>query len=359
MIDGKSSWIRTPAALAIVAAVSWLGGTAASAQSPRPASAPAPVGQTQVHALATIEPESGLITIGSRPGARILEILVKPGDDVTAGQPLATLEGHDRAKAQLALAELQKARADFERTTKKDGLVLERATADKARAARLSLATQTAQILRKKLDESTPLYNTLGATLTGKDKIEADAKYLELQLQTLKAETDVTLLNLESESLAKQRELEDRRLDDANPEFQLADRQIDAAKAAVDETVVTAPRAGRVLEVLARAGEVGSGELLQMGDLSAMSAIAEVFQSDALRLRVGDPATVELPGATVKGKVTRVGVVIGRNQAASLDPRALRDLRVARVTIALEEPEPAARLINLEAQVTIIPGGGE
>lgn len=358
-------WIGGAAALAIAATCAvWLGGASTSAQSHRPdAAAPAsestPATGTQVHALATIEPASGLITVGSRPGARILQILVEPGDDVTAGQQLAILEGHDRAKAQLALAELQKARADHERAAKKDQFALERESADKLREARLATANQAAEILKKKFDESTTLYNTLGATLTGRDKIEADSKYLELQLQTIKAELDQKLLQIEGELVPKQRELEDRQLEDSNPEFQLADRQIDAAKAAMAETVVTAPRAGRVLEVLARAGEVGSGQLLQMGDVSAMSAVAEVFQSDALRVRVGDPASVVLPGGTVNGKVTRVGTVVGRNQAASLDPRALRDLRVVRVTIALDEPEPAARLINLEAQATITPGGGD
>jgi len=374
MLDGKTSvrptapqrpglWIWGAAALAIWAVGAlWPGGSSTSAQSPRPgAAAPAsdPAAPTQVHALATIEPTTGLITVGSRPGARILQILVEPGDDVTAGQQLAILEGHNLARAQLALAELQKARAEFELTAKKDQLALERESADKLREARLATATQAADILKKKLDESTTLYNTLGATLTGKDKIEAESKYLELRLQTIKAEFDQTQLQIEGELLPKRRELEDRQLADSNPEFQLADRQLEAAKATVAETVVTAPRAGRVLEVLARAGEVGSGQLLQMGDVSAMSAVAEVFQSDALRLRVGDPATVELPSGTVNGKVTRVGTVVGRNQVASLDPRALRDLRVVRVTIALDEPEPAARLINLEARATITPGGGD
>lgn len=358
-------WIGGGAALAIAATSAvWLGGASTSAQSHRPdaaapASEPTPATGTQVHALATIEPASGLITVGSRPGARILQILVEPGDDVTVGQQLAILEGHDRAQAQLALAELQKARADHERAAKKDQLALERESADKLREARLATANQAAEILKKKFDESTTLYKTLGATLTGRDKIEADSKYLELQLQTIKAELDQKLLQIEGELVPKQRELEDRQLEDSNPEFQLADRQIDAAKAAMAETVVIAPRAGRVLEVLARAGEVGSGQLLQMGDVSAMSAVAEVFQSDALRVRIGDPASVVLPGGTVNGKVTRVGTVVGRNQAASLDPRALRDLRVVRVTIALDEPEPAARLINLEAQATITPGGGD
>jgi len=379
MSDGKTSvhpssrrlagpWIWGTAALlaavtAIVGSIQpW--GASASAQSPRSdapekTSATVPPARGQIHALATIEPSTGLITVGSRPGARIVQILVSPGDDVTEGQQLAVLEGHEQAKAQLALAELQKARADFERTTQKDKLALEREQSDKVREARLAAANQVADILKKKFDETTKLYTTLGATLAGRDKIEADSKYLELQIQSIKAELDKSLLLVEQELVSKQRELEDRQLEDSNPEFQLADRQVDLAKAALADTVVTAPRAGRVLDVLAKAGEVGAGPLLLMGDLSSMSAVAEVFQSDAPRIRVGDRATVEILDAKVGGEVTRIGTVVGRNEAKDLDPRALRDLRVVRVTIALDEPEPAAGLINLEAKAAIIPGGGE
>lgn len=355
----RSPWIWGISAAAAVIGAVLLWGASTSAQAPGSAAAgktAAPPGQ--VVALATIEPTTGLITVGSRPGARIVQILVAPGDDVTEGQQLAILEGHDQAKAQLALAEAQKAKAEFQRETQREKFALERQQSDKVREARLNVANQVAEILKKKYDETSKLYNTLGATLTGQDKIEADAKYLELQIQTLKAELDQSLLQVEGELVPKQRELEDRQLDDANPDFQLADRQVNLAKAALTDTVVTAPRAGKILDVMARAGEVGSGQLLQMGDVSSMSALAEVFQSDALRLKVGDRATVNILGAKIGGKVTRVGAVVGRNQAVNLDPRALRDLRVVRVTIALDEAEPAARLINLEAEAVITPGGG-
>ena len=80
-----------------------------AAQKPAlPAASPQP---GDVHALARLEPLSGLIIIGGRPGARIERIEVGQGDKIAAGQLLAILEGHDQARAQLALAEAQKARA--------------------------------------------------------------------------------------------------------------------------------------------------------------------------------------------------------------------------------------------------------
>ncbi|HNO10612.1 MAG TPA: hypothetical protein PKI67_06770, partial [bacterium] len=87
--------------------------------------------------------------------------------------------------------------------------------------------------------------------------------------------------------LKKQRELEDRLLAPSNPDFQLAERQVELARAGLAQTEVVAPASGTILDVLAHPGEVGSGPLLQMGDLSAMIVTAEVYQSDVGRLRVG------------------------------------------------------------------------
>ena len=119
-----------------------------------------------------------------------------------------------------------------------------------------------------------------------------------------------------------------------------------------------APIRGRVLELLAHAGEVSGGPLLAMGDLSAMVATAEVFQTDIPRLRTGDPATVELLDQTVTGKVTLIGSMVGKNQLTNLDPRALQDRHVVKVTISLDNPALAARFVNMEVEAAIKPGEG-
>jgi len=56
--------------------------------------------------------------------------------------------------------------------------------------------------------------------------------------------------------------------------------------------------------------------------------------------------------------VTRIGSVVGKNQLTNIDPRALQDRRVLKVTIALDQPEPARRFVNMEVDVTIKPSGG-
>lgn len=354
---GRSSVLWLGTSLAVVTASAWIlttSGPPARAQSASKTGGA--TSRSEAHALGRVEPATGLIVVGSRPGARILEIRVGPGDAVKAGQLLAVLEGREEAKAQIAMAEARKAQVEHQRATRREKLALERTQLDALHSARLTTATQVAQILKKKLTDPGNLM--LGATLTGRDKLEGESKYIELQVQSLKAELDKTSLDIEQSELVKQRALEDKQLDPSNPEFQLVDRQIELAKAGLAQTEVVAPRAGTVLDVLAHAGEVGSGPLLRMGDLSAMVVVAEVYQTDVTRLRVGDRATVAILDKAIAGKVTRIGSIVGRNQMMNIDPRSLQDLRVVNVTIALDEAEPAARLVNLEAEVAITPGGG-
>ncbi|AMV36738.1 HlyD family efflux transporter periplasmic adaptor subunit [Planctomyces sp. SH-PL62] len=350
---------RTPSFPPLAAILVLLAAAPASLKA-QSSTAPAPVAASRIHALGRIEPATGLITIGSRPGQRIEEIKVAVGDDVAAGQVLAILEGRTEAEAQLAMAELNKRKADFQRAAAKDKLNLERAQFDKTHPPRLQAATKVAEQLRKLLDKATPLYNlgSLAPGVVDRAKLEEEGRFVELVAKTTQAELDKSLLEIEAELTAQKRKLEDAQVADDNPEFQLADAQIALAKAALEQTQVVAPRAGKVLDVIGRAGEVGSGQLLVMGDVSAIVAVAEVFQTDAPRVKEGDAATVSILGREIPGKVTHVGSLVGRNQAASLDPRALKDVRVVKVRVALDEPGPASRLINMEAEVAITPGGG-
>jgi HlyD family secretion protein len=330
----------------------------------RAQSAPPPAARDGVHALGRLEPETGLIAVGSRPGQRIDEIKVAIGDDVQAGQVLAILEGRAQAEAQLALAELRKRQAEFQRQAKIDGFALEREQFKQTSEPKTQAAATVADALRKLLDRATPLYKVGEAAATvapgtlDKARLEDEGKYVELLAKTTQAELEKKLLDVEKDLNAKRAALEDAQVALDNPEFLMADAQVALAKANLEQTQVTAPRAGKILDVLAHAGEVGSGQLLLMGDVSKMVAVAEVFQSDVVRVRVGDAATVKILDESISGKVTRVGSVVGRNQAMNMDPRALKDVRVVKVWVALDGAMPAARLVDMEAEVVITPGGG-
>ena len=282
------------------------------------------VPRTAVVALARLRPAAGLIAVGARPGIRVEEVKVKEGDQVAEGTVLALLEGRAAAQHQLALARAQKARADQQRQP------------------RLDAARKAAETSRRRLDAASKLYEQFGGTLRGKDRYDAELALFQVEMQALKAELDRQLLG-----------------GDQAPEAAILEAQIQLAQEGLRATEVRAPRAGRILRMLVHPGELSAGALLELGDVAAMAATAEVYQSDVPRLRVGDPAVVNILGSPVAGTVARIGSIVGKNQLTSVDPRALRDLRVVEVTVQLQESSIAARYVNMEVETTIRPSGTE
>ena len=197
-----------------------------------------------VHALARLEPASGLILVGARPGARIERIPVGQGDKVAPGQLLAVLEGHDQALAQVALAEAQKARAIHQRELQKQKLALEREQFDKLQKARLESA---GRVLSSKalFDEITTRYKEILPTVQGKERFDLELKYLGAENQNLKDTLEVRSVQIAQELAPRQRKLEDEELGDKSPDLDVLDRQIELARAGVAQTEVHAPARGR------------------------------------------------------------------------------------------------------------------
>jgi HlyD family secretion protein len=134
--------------------------------------------------------------------------------------------------------------------------------------------------------------------------------------------------------------------------------QLQRAEAEREQAVVRSPITGRVLDVHARQGErVGPEGIAELGQTDAMYAVAEVYETDAARVRVGQRATVTSPALpqAVQGTVDRIGLKIGKKDVLSVDPAAKTDARVVEVRILLDDPTEVAGLTNLEVDVTITP----
>ena len=362
-------WLCGPAALAAVLPLFWVAASRVKADerthkavSPVPTSTPASKGRTEVHALGRLAPTAGIINVGVRPGVRIDRIEVKEGDEVAAGAELAVLEGRAQAELQVALAEAQKAMAEAQkknaedvRALSRDKVALERDREDKLKTDRLSAQEHLVDIAKRRLDAAKEIYKTLGQAAVGKVKYDLDLAYFQAEAESQKAQIELKELQVSQELSNRRRQLELKQIEIREPDRVDLDRQLELARAGRDQTVVVAPAAGRVLDLSAHAGEVSTGPLLSLGDLSAMVAIAEVYQSDLADVKVGDPAEVMILGRKVPGKVTRISRLVGRNTLASLDPRALQDRRVVPVTIRLDDATAAADFVNMEVEVTIRP----
>ena len=130
------------------------------------------------------------------------------------------------------------------------------------------------------------------------------------------------------------------------------------AQAAVDKDTVHAPVAGQIIALHARAGErVGQDGIAEIGQTDAMFAVAEVYETDVARVRVGHRATMRSPAldGALTGKVDRIGLKVGKLDVQDVDPVARTDARVVAVRIKLDDSARAARLSNLQVDVTIEP----
>lgn len=140
----------------------------------------------------------------------------------------------------------------------------------------------------------------------------------------------------------------------------VARANLDRARADLELSLVRSPIDGQVLEIHAREGErVGQAGVAEIGETSSMYAVAEVYETDIGRVRVGQQAKVSSPALPreLEGEVERIGLKIGKKDVLSTDPVADADARVVEVRIRLREPELAAGLTNLRVEVVIDTGG--
>ena len=139
---------------------------------------------------------------------------------------------------------------------------------------------------------------------------------------------------------------------------EMARASLRQAEAELELDVVRSPVDGQVLEVYARQGErVGDDGILEVGRTHEMFAVAEVYETDVQRVKLGQRAAVRSPAlpAELAGTVAKIHTKIGKQDVLDTDPAARTDSRVVEVEIRLDESERAAALTNLEVDVEITP----
>ena len=117
------------------------------------------------------------------------------------------------------------------------------------------------------------------------------------------------------------------------------------------DSQLRSPIDGTVLRIYARPGErPGSDGILAVGASDRMEAIAEVYESDIGRIRLGQSASLisENGGFTgkLKAEVVRISPQIRQRDVLSTDPTGDADARIVEVRLALS-PEDAKRVQQL------------
>jgi HlyD family secretion protein len=186
-----------------------------------------------------------------------------------------------------------------------------------------------------------------------------------------------------SQDLARQNFISGSALDTAEARYNKSRAQIDALKAqiavaeanhrvtsvAYDQTLIRAPFTGIVLTKSANVGDIvtpfssasgTTGAVVTMADMETLEVEADVSESSIAKIRVGQPAEVQLdafPELRLLGEVSRVVPTVDRSKATLLvkvkfvehDPRVLPDMsaKIAFLSRALapeeRKPVPALR----------------
>jgi HlyD family secretion protein len=269
--------------------------------------------EQNIGALGRIEPKGGIIHLMGQTGETVAQILVKQGDVVRQGQPLAAFASKPLLEAELALAQL--------------GLQEAREVQGKS----LSLLENQLKVARSELDLAQKSFANM-------DRIGADA-FSVMQVDQRKNQVQTAQVKVNSASL----ELERLRQESAI-RLGRASEQVKLGQGKLALATLRAPGDGTILEINKGVGETcGGAPFILLADLGAMYVTADVFEADLPHLKTGQEASVsgKALGKTIKGRVESISRLIS--------PQS----KVAKVTIKLEEAEPASQLIGSEVNVSI------
>ena len=261
--------------------------------------------------------------IGSSVMGRLVELPVKEGQSVTAGQIVARIDAiQAAASATAASARVKGAEADLRATADVVQAAQSDVDAAKARAQEAQLNLQRTRDLRR--DGLVPAAD-LDSAIAAADTTAAQVRSAEAGLRRLQ----------------QVREAAERRV---------AETRADATRVAdiLAKTDILAPISGVVtrlpvqegeMVVMGIQGQLGT-TLMTISDLSAIDAEVKVAEADVLRIALGQTASVTLeaiPGVPFTGHVAEIGAsalpIAGTGAAA----------REFRVKVRLDNPDQRLR----------------
>jgi HlyD family secretion protein len=181
---------------------------------------------------------------------------------------------------------------------------------------------------------------------------ENEARVARARAELVNAETELGRV----EELFRQQIASVSLRDAAQLKVDVARTELQAAQSALDLDTVRSPVRGQVLKIHTRRGErVGPEGIAEVAETDRMYAVADVYETDIGRVRVGQRATIRSPALAPElgGTVERVGMKVGRLDELDTDPAARTDARVVEVEVRLDDSARAAGLSNLQVEVAI------
>ncbi len=375
----------------------------------------------QVYALGRLEPAEGIISISAIPGERlkqldpdVIENQLGPANGI-----LGVLASYDIGRTQLEALMKKAQLSDLKR-----GHEIQMANAQQAQA---EAALAQAQAKQKELELQSGKLSALGEAsqlaikeyelLVDLSKTDAD---LVTEHQLAKQANEMAMANQEfkiaRDSYASAKDAADKAVAAAQANIKVAEmtlqqlaegydkqaieQEILVAKETLKRSILLAPNVSAdsienvmdiecvkdcspdrpgsqgpytVLKTFLRPGEfITQTPIVQLGDLSDMVCIAEVYEADVKELAIGQEVTLRSPAFSgdfadgpvdastgkrpggIKGKVERIGSLIASPGLANRNPLAPADRSVVEVRIKIADKaaiQHAAKRVGLQVTV--------
>ncbi|MGF1487230.1 MAG: HlyD family efflux transporter periplasmic adaptor subunit [Prochloraceae cyanobacterium] len=332
----------------------------------------------RVVALGRLTPQGEVIklSVANAEDSRVNKIFVSEGDRVEAGQVIAILQGIERRQR-----DLEEARKNVEFfQAKLEQIQFGSAKNAEIAAQRANIASLEARLRNETLERKAAiasaeaefrqaeLFYQRQAIIAKEGAISTQAldeakKQLETaraSLQQTKAQLNNTIQTLqeeiarEQEDLATLKEVRPVDIGVARAELERSLVAVEQRKADLEDTKVKVPVAGQILRINTRIGEKVNTQqgIVELGQTDRMYAIAEVYETEIGRVKIGQKAAIKSEyggfAGEIGGKVEHIALQVGRREltGGSADPTTDENTRVVEVKIRID-PEDNAKVSSL------------
>ncbi len=333
--------VLAAALLVILVRVS-LSGTSAAANRMPPGPVASPPEQVRLAAPGRVEGRTETIAVGAGMDGVVKSILVKEGDPVAKGQPLAEIGCEDlRSALNAATAEADASRQIRTRLLRGSREEERQAAAQQTAAARAVVDQTSAQ-----LDRMTKLQEAAAVSRSDFEQAVRDNEVAEAAYKRALRQQELVNAPPLPEEVSR-----------ADADVRAAEDRVKQAREKLDKCVVRAPISGTILRVDLRQGEsfalLAPRPLFTVADVSERRVRAEVDERDIGKVQVGQKVEVScdaFPSRRFSGTVTRVSASMGRKTVQTGDPADKADRDVLEVVAQLSDE---ARALPVGLRTTV------